>query len=76
MLHMMVESKAYIRYFHRDLKPDNLCYENGKIKSIDMDDAKVVKGDGFLSYFAGIGITLNYIGNSLALIYKLCKFNK
>ena len=48
---MMVESEAYIRYYHRDLKPDNLCYENGKIKSIDMDDAKVVKGDGFLSYF-------------------------
>ena len=51
MLHMMVESKAYIRYYHRDLKPDNLSYEEGKINSIDMDDAKVVKGNGFFSNY-------------------------
>ena len=71
----MVENKAYIRYYHRDLKPDNLCYENDQIYSIDMDDAKVVKGDGFLSHFKGGGVTLSYIGNIMRLIIKLYSIN-
>ena len=64
----MMKSRNYIRYVHRDLKPMNLAYEEKgnevEIKTIDFDDAKVIKGNKTFAEYKG-GVTLIYVGKTM-----------
>lgn len=62
----MMVNNAYIKLIHSDLKPDNLSiiYDDESrsyvIEAIDLDDARVLKGDASIS--SGGAFTRAYLG--------------